>query len=777
MALVQWSGWQIVWVILCCSLIACSAPTGLPSPTVTPTLIPPQPTEPSITPAELWQRALAAAAIGDNDALGVALSHLLQHFPAAAEAPQARLLLARSFADRARWTSTIEILQPLLADPTAPEYGPALLLSARAHEAAGSHVAAIDAYQRYEALATPLAPYAALRAAAQFRVLGRLAEAEAACLRAAAADLAFGQRAAAYEQAIELAVLQGDPGRGLGYAKEILTFAVQPDYRAQVLLRAADLAAAVGDPAAANALRREALRAYAGPAAARAADTLRAAADPALDPYAAAQAYRAVERWNDAIAMLDLAIAAGQNVAEAFRQRGLARRALGDFSGALLDLAAARDRDPDSDTGRQAALDWIQTYGQSGATAEAAALYRQYAASFPTDPRAPVALDRAAQLYDRLGESEAAVQTRRELGERYPTTTLGVAALHRLALARFDAGDLTGARELWALLARSGVGIGQAQGAFWAGRVAQMQGEATAETYFRQALAAAPGSYYAARAAEELGQVARGTIPIGAPLTATDWAELTAWVERWAAPADTELITVVAERARLLNEVGLYSEAAGEWLDALRRAGDSPSLLLILARLANEAGATYPALLATERLVRLAPSDAEPLPLPLLRLRFPTPFATLVQQEAAAFGVDPLLLYALIRQESLFNPAATSWVGARGLAQIMPDTGRGIAQNLGVSDFHLDDLYRPYISIRFGAFYLGRRIRDMNGSLHGALAAYNGGLGNAQRWAGGNTVSDPDRFVETIDFSETRHYVWAVYAFYGVYRELYAPPE
>ncbi len=778
MALVQLSGWRAVLLCLCCCLVACSTPTGLSSPTPIPpaTSVPLIPTDPPITATELLQRALAAAAVGDDDALGAAASQLAQLFPATTEAATARLLLARLFADHSRWTSMVEVLQPLLAEPSHPAYATALLLAARAHEGAGSHAAAVEAYRRYEGLATPLAPYAALRAAAQLRVLGQMAEAEASYLRAGVGDMAVGQRAAAYEQAIELAAAQGRPGDGVAYAQAILAFATQPDYRAQALTRAATLAEAAGDPTTASALRRDAVKTYAGAAAASAADALRATGDPALDPFAAAQAYRAVERWSDAIAMLDLAIAGGQNVAEALRQRGLARRALGDFSGALNDLAAARDQDPIGDVGRQAALDWIQTYGQSGATAEAAALYRQYAAESPDDPRAPIALDRAAQLYDRLGDGEAAVQTRRELGQRYPTTALGAAALHRLALARFDAGDLTGAGELWALLARAGQGAAQAQGAFWAGRAARALADPTAEEYFQQARRVAPGTYYAARAAEELGQAPQGTIPIDAPITDAEWEEFAAWVGRWAAPGEGDAIVAVAERARLLVDAGLYSEALGEWLDGLRQAGESPLHLLTLARLASEAGATYPALLAAERLARLAPAEAGEPPLALWRLRFPTPYAALVQRETASFGVDPLLFYALIRQESLFNPAATSWVGARGLAQIMPDTGRGIAQNLGVSDFQLDDLYRPAVSIRFGAFYLGRRINDMNGSLHGALAAYNGGLGNARRWAGGSVVADPDRFVETIDFGETRHYVWAVYAFYGVYRELYALP-
>jgi soluble lytic murein transglycosylase len=133
-------------------------------------------------------------------------------------------------------------------------------------------------------------------------------------------------------------------------------------------------------------------------------------------------------------------------------------------------------------------------------------------------------------------------------------------------------------------------------------------------------------------------------------------------------------------------------------------------------------------------------------------------------------------LYALLRQESLFNPGATSWVGARGLAQVMPATGQGIAQNLGVTDFHETDLYRPAVSIRFGAFYLGYQQRAMNGSLQAALSAYNGGPGNAQRWAGGTSVPDPDMFTEVIDYEETRSYVRLVYGYYGAYQRLYALP-
>jgi soluble lytic murein transglycosylase len=150
-----------------------------------------------------------------------------------------------------------------------------------------------------------------------------------------------------------------------------------------------------------------------------------------------------------------------------------------------------------------------------------------------------------------------------------------------------------------------------------------------------------------------------------------------------------------------------------------------------------------------------------------------------VREEAGAQGIDPLLLYAMMRQESLFNPSATSWVGARGLTQVMPETGAGIAQRLDVSPFRPDDLYQPPLSIRFGAFYLAAQIDALEGDgrVHGGLAAYNGGPGNAQRWAGGGSIPDPEAFVAAIDFAETKDYVMSVYAFYGTYRQIYQSAE
>ena len=124
-----------------------------------------------------------------------------------------------------------------------------------------------------------------------------------------------------------------------------------------------------------------------------------------------------------------------------------------------------------------------------------------------------------------------------------------------------------------------------------------------------------------------------------------------------------------------------------------------------------------------------------------------------------------------MRQESFYDPRAVSPADASGLTQVIPTTAEDIAADLNEKDFQNSDLFRPRVSLRFGAYYLGAQIEQLEGDIPAALSAYNGGPGNASRWqeAGGG---DPDVFLETIEFSETRAYVELVLEHYATY--LYA---
>ena len=145
------------------------------------------------------------------------------------------------------------------------------------------------------------------------------------------------------------------------------------------------------------------------------------------------------------------------------------------------------------------------------------------------------------------------------------------------------------------------------------------------------------------------------------------------------------------------------------------------------------------------------------------RIRYPLRYEAIVRGHAKNYDLDPALLAAVIYQESKFRADAKSSSGAIGLMQLLPDTARGIAVRTGGDAFVVHDLYDPEINVRYGAWYL-RHLLDKYGDERTALAAYNAGQENVDRWrAEGRGIA----------FGETRHYVSRVEHFQGLYRRAY----
>jgi peptidoglycan lytic transglycosylase len=145
------------------------------------------------------------------------------------------------------------------------------------------------------------------------------------------------------------------------------------------------------------------------------------------------------------------------------------------------------------------------------------------------------------------------------------------------------------------------------------------------------------------------------------------------------------------------------------------------------------------------------------------RLWYPLRYEQIVRGHARNYDLDPALLAAVIYQESKFKANARSSSGAIGLMQLLPDTAKGIALHTGGTAFRVDDLYNPEINVRYGAWYL-RHLLEKYGDERTALAAYNAGQDNVDRWrrAGGR-----------IQFAETRAYVSRVEDLKGIYRQAY----
>lgn len=158
------------------------------------------------------------------------------------------------------------------------------------------------------------------------------------------------------------------------------------------------------------------------------------------------------------------------------------------------------------------------------------------------------------------------------------------------------------------------------------------------------------------------------------------------------------------------------------------------------------------------------------------RLGWPLAHDHAVWTHAREEGVDPYLVMAIMRIESRYNSIAVSRVGARGAMQIMPRTGRLLADLKGDEDFLSGDLEDPVFAVGYGIFYLGRLLDRFDGSAPLAVASYNGGPFNVSSWLAGAGDLPMDEFVEHIPFRETRGYVRKVTAAYDHYLTLYEDP-
>ncbi len=221
-----------------------------------------------------------------------------------------------------------------------------------------------------------------------------------------------------------------------------------------------------------------------------------------------------------------------------------------------------------------------------------------------------------------------------------------------------------------------------------------------------------------------------------------------------------------------LWQIGLYQSAKLE-LESLRQdVSDDPLLSYQLSLFFRDLGLYRSSIIAAQSVLTNAGVSVFEAPPFIGRLSYPAYYADLILPLAEQYGYDPLLQFALVRQESLFESIARSGAAAQGLSQVIPDTGAYIAERLNWPNYENDDLFKPYVGLNFGAYYLDQQLDAFDGTVHAALAAYNAGPGNAARWyeiAG----DDLDLFKETMDFAETRKYIDRIYLGQAVYRHLY----
>ena len=392
---------------------------------------------------------------------------------------------------------------------------------------------------------------------------------------------------------------------------------------------------------------------------------------------------------------------------------------------------------------------------------EAIASYERFSRQYPHHSLADDALWQAAKSAERNNRFSEAERLYKLLVDNHPQSTYRDDAGWGIGFTFYCRGEFDKALQVFERLSN----IAQQshivdQSLYWAGKVAAELGRSVeSQSYYNRAANGFPRSYYSTRAVRQgyghLGSLERTDAPERNRLSSEDIRG-----------ADH------LARGDALFALGLHQQARREIGQAEKlNEGNVEKLELIRDR--------YEALGFLSRALRLSMrifvangkrSDWDRV--------YPNYYWEQIVAAAAEAKVDPYLVLSVIRQESTFNEGATSRAGALGLMQIMPQTGKTLANNLGIQRFNNSSLYDPDVSIRLGSYFLGDQVRQFtsgataNMGFELGLAAYNAGPHNARQWLERFPHDDADAFIERIPFKETRLYVKLVLKNYAIYKAL-----
>ena len=223
----------------------------------------------------------------------------------------------------------------------------------------------------------------------------------------------------------------------------------------------------------------------------------------------------------------------------------------------------------------------------------------------------------------------------------------------------------------------------------------------------------------------------------------------------------------ILDKVSALESIGREDLARMELVLAARFR-HAPEVDLAMAQALASQGYTVEAQSIAEAYV----ADHPRASLAFWELSYPRPYSVTVKAAAEEFGIDPLLIWAVMRQESRYDAEAISYVGARGLMQVMPATQTWIGEQLG-DDIPPGDAFTPRANVRMGAWFLRFLSDYFEGDLDLVIAAYNGGAGSVETWQADPLVSSRDDLLRWIGFGETREYLAKVALNYRVYQALY----
>jgi len=417
-----------------------------------------------------------------------------------------------------------------------------------------------------------------------------------------------------------------------------------------------------------------------------------------------------------------------------------------------------------------------------GQNEEAVSYYRKLVSQYPQSNLSDDALYRIGRIYFFDNQPDKAIENYNLVLEKYPSGDRLGEVLWELGWIYYSTGDYSQAKDIFANMASSFKSTDlEEKGLFWQAKCLQNTGQTEqAVELFKKIVAINSYSYYTFISQEILEDkdIYLHIPPIdksASPFNPAIGEVVPQVYQPLEDNEDNNIDTPLhIKKALELLKIEMFASASAEIEAGQTEIEKDPVHLLMLSTLfyqSQDYRNSISMLSRNQKDLRFCLKS--PYRDYCYYLLYPYGFRELVDKYSQAYDTDPLFVLAVMRQESRFQPDAGSYAGARGLMQIIPSTGYGIAQKLGMDSFDIDQLFEPEKSIMMGTYYLKQQLNSFGGNKFYASGAYNGGPGAMASWISRWGEKDIYEFVENIPYDETRDYVKKVMANYYVYRMLY----
>ena len=424
---------------------------------------------------------------------------------------------------------------------------------------------------------------------------------------------------------------------------------------------------------------------------------------------------------------------------------------------------------------------------------DAAQTLLAFVAQSPDSSEAPTYLFTAGEIYADGNLLDSAAKTWERVITEYPAYENAILAEFHAGICYYRLGNYAQAEVTFQKndLLTSDVSE-KARAELWLGKtLQQLNQKDTALNTFKQAASQDPTGYYSIRADELANGQAPFTpstsIDLGVDLTkekndAVNWMR-----SEFNLPADVDLLNpgdlannILYQRGDAFWKLGMTVQAQSEFYSLSQQLTTDAANSFRLMNHLLDLGINQTAIECARQILDIVglgdTSLMSQTPAYFNHVRFGVFYRQIIMPAASENQLDPMVVFSLIRQESLFEPEITSSQGATGLMQIIPSVGQEIVSDYGWPPDYIDqDLSRPLVNVKLGTHYLAKWDTYFKGNLTAALAAYNGGIGNAMNW---NTQAnnDPDLLLEVIpyNYSETSDYIRYVSEDFEIYNNLYS---